>query len=77
MLSTGRCPGGIESIDRRAAKVEINQESVLSRLVLVVERSLQNEPVKDRKGNPVIVETPQGQLTGVYTFQPGGCDAGT
>jgi hypothetical protein len=56
---------------RRAAKVEIDQEWVLSRLALVVERCLQNEPVRDRKGNPVMIETPQSQLAAAYTFQPG------
>jgi phage terminase small subunit len=58
-----------KAIDRRAAKVEIDQEWVLSRLALVVERCLQNEPVRDRKGNPVVIET--GQLAAAYTFQPG------
>jgi hypothetical protein len=38
--------------------------------VLVVERCLQNEPVRDRKGNPLVIETPHGQLATVYTFQP-------
>jgi hypothetical protein len=37
----------------------------------VVERCLQHEPVRDRKGNPVVIETPQGQLAAAYTFQPG------
>lgn len=44
---------------------------MLSRLALVVERCLQNQPVRDRKGNPVVIETPQGQLAAAYTFQPG------
>jgi hypothetical protein len=60
-----------EEIDRRAAKVEIDQEWVLSRLALVIERCLQNEPVRDRKGDPVLIETPQGQLAAAYMFQPG------
>jgi phage terminase small subunit len=60
-----------EAINRRAAKVEIDQEWVLSRLALVVERSLQNEPVKDREGNPVMIRTAQGQLAAAYAFQPG------
>jgi len=47
-----------EAIDRRAAKVEIDQNWVVSRLALVAERSLQNEPVKDRNGNPVYVFQP-------------------
>jgi phage terminase small subunit len=59
------------AIDRRAAKVEIDQEWVLSRLALVIERCLQNEPVRDRKGNPMLIETSQGQLAAAYTSQPG------
>ncbi len=59
------------AISRRAAKVEIDQEWVVSRLALVVARSLQHEPVKDRRGNPVVIKTPQGQLAAAYAFQPG------
>jgi phage terminase small subunit len=60
-----------KAFDRRAAKIEIDQEWVLSRLALVVERCLQNEPVTDRNGNPLVIETHQGQLAAAYTFQPG------
>ena len=60
-----------EAIDRRATKVGIDQEWVLSRLALVVERCLQHEPVRDREGNPAVIKTPQGQLAAAYTFQPG------
>jgi phage terminase small subunit len=60
-----------KAIDRRVAKVEIDQQWVLSRLALVVERCLQNEPVRDCRGNAVVVETSQGQLAAAYTFQPG------
>jgi hypothetical protein len=59
-----------KAIDRRTAKVEIDQDWVLSRLALVVERCLQHEPVRDRKGDPVLIETPRGQLAAAYTFQP-------
>jgi phage terminase small subunit len=60
-----------KAFDRRAVNVEIDQEWVLSRLALVVERCLQNEPVRDRKGNPLVIETLEGELAAAYTFQPG------
>jgi hypothetical protein len=60
-----------QAIARRAANVQIDQEWVLSRLALVVERCLQYEPVRDREGNPAVIETQRGQLAAAYTFQPG------
>ena len=59
------------AIDRRAAKVKIDQEWVLSRLALVVERCLQNEPVRDRKGNPMVIETAQANLPPPIHSSPG------
>ncbi len=42
---------------------------MLRRLVQVVERCLQTEAVVDRKGEPVIIETPEGEMGAAYTFQ--------
>jgi phage terminase small subunit len=61
-----------ESIDRRTARVEVDQDWVLSRLALIAERCLQHVPVQDRHGNPVLVETPDGELAAAYTFQANG-----
>lgn len=37
-----------------------------------MERCKQAEPVKDRSGNPVLVETPSGDLAPAYTFNAAG-----
>ncbi len=54
---------------RRRKKLGLSQEWVLRRLVQVVERCLQAEAVVDRKGEPVIIETLEGELAAVFTFQ--------
>ncbi len=38
-------------------------------LVQVVERCLQAVAVVDRKGEPVMTETPEGEMGAAYTFQ--------
>lgn len=54
-----------------AEKAELSVEWVLTRLRTVAERCMQAEPVLDRKGEPVLVETPTGELAPAYTFQAG------
>ena len=56
----------------KAEKLGLSQEWVLRRLVQVVERCLQAEAVVDRKGEPVIIETPEGEMGATYTFQAAG-----
>ncbi len=56
----------------KAEKLGLSQEWVLRQLVQVVERCLQAEAVVDRKGEPVIIETPEGELAAAYTFQAAG-----
>ena len=49
------------AMDKRAAKVEVSAEYVLSGIKGVVERCMQAEPVLDKDGNP----------TGEWAFQAG------
>ena len=56
----------------KAEKLGLSQEWVLRRLMQVVERCLQAEAVVDRKGEPVIIETPEGEMGAAYTFQAAG-----
>ena len=58
----------------KAEKLGLSQEWVLRQLVQVVERCLQAEAVVDRKGEPVIIETPEGELAAAYTFQAAGAN---
>lgn len=48
------------AMDKRAKKVELNADYVLGGIQQVVERCIQEEPVKDKDGNP----------TGEYVFEP-------
>jgi phage terminase small subunit len=52
-----------------AEKTELSVAWVVERLRTVAERCMQAEPVLDKKGEPVLVETPTGQLAPAYTFQ--------
>ena len=58
----------------KAEKLGLSQEWVLRRLVQVVERCLQAEAVVDRMGEPVIIETPEGEMGAAYTFQAAGAN---
>lgn len=54
---------------KATAKAELSVEWVLGRLRNVAERCMQSEPVLDKRGEPVLVETPTGELAPAYTFQ--------
>jgi len=60
--------------DDRSDRVEITQDWVLSRLASVAERCLQAEPVYDRKGDRVMVETPDGDEAPAFTFNAAGAN---
>lgn len=51
-------------------RTEVTQDYVLATIVETVERCKQAKPVLDRKGEPVIVETPDGEGP-AYVFDPG------
>lgn len=52
----------------RSERVQMTQDYVLSSIMEVMERSKQAVPVIDRKGDPVMVETPTGELAPAYTY---------
>lgn len=52
----------------RAERVKVDQDYVLASIVDTMERCKQAEPVIDRKGDPVMVETPSGEMVPAYTF---------
>ena len=52
----------------RSQRTQITQDYVLQGIVETVERCRQAVPVYDRAGNPVVVETPTGELAPVYAF---------
>lgn len=56
----------------RAEKLEITADYVLETIVSTIERCKQAEPVLDRKGQPVMTETPDGGEAKAYTFNAAG-----
>lgn len=62
LLSKPKVSSAVQkAMDKRAAKVEVTAEYVLSGIKTVVERCLTAEPVRDKEGNK----------TGEWTFQAG------
>ena len=53
---------------KTADKLEITQEYVIQIIRETLERCKQCQPVLDRKGQPVMVETPEGDLVPAYVF---------
>lgn len=51
-------------------KLQITNEYILSTIVDTIERCKQARPVLDKKGNPVFVETPNGDISPAYYFDP-------
>lgn len=52
----------------RSSRVEASQDYVLRSVIEVMERCKQASPVLDRSGNPVMVETADGELAPAFTF---------
>ncbi len=55
-------------MDARAERTGIDADMVLKGIVTTIRRCEQVEPVLDRKGEPVMVETPQGSVAPAYVF---------
>jgi len=60
--------------EARSERTQVTQDWVLTRLASVVERCLQAEPVLDRKGDRVLIETPLGDEVPAYTFNAAGAN---
>lgn len=58
------------AMDERAQRTQIDADYVLKTIHETVERCRQAKPVLDRKGEPVMVETPAGGLAPAYEFDP-------
>lgn len=52
----------------RSKRTEITADYVLNTIHDTIERCRQHRPVYDRAGNPVMVETEDGELAPVYAF---------
>lgn len=65
-----------QAMAEREQRTQITQDYVLSTIVDTVERCKQAVPVLDRRGNPVLVETPDGEEAAAYTFNASAILAG-
>lgn len=59
------------AMDKRAERIEVGQDYVLKTIVDTVERCKQAKPVLDKKGEPVLVETAEGEIVPAYAFDSG------
>jgi phage terminase small subunit len=55
-------------IIERSERTKIDQDWVVKKIVDIIEKSMQHKPVLDREGNPVMVQTPNGELAAAYIF---------
>jgi len=60
-----------EAMDKRAERVKVDADYVLTTIVETMERCKQAKPVYDKKGEHMIVETPDGGEALAYTFDAG------
>lgn len=59
------------AMDARSERTEITADYVLTTILETIERCKQAKPVTDRKGEPMLVETPDGAMVPAYTFDSG------
>jgi phage terminase small subunit len=57
-----------ELLAKKTEKLDITVDYVLSTIQDTLERCRQATPVLDKKGNPVLVTTPAGELAAAYAF---------
>jgi phage terminase small subunit len=70
---------GRESIHAQATaeaikSAALTKQWVIEQLMTVSERTMQAKPVLDRKGAPVMVETPSGSLAPAFVFDSSGAN---
>lgn len=56
------------AMKKREQRTQITQDYVLQTILDTIERCRQAVPVRDRKGDPVMVEMPDGSLAPGYAF---------
>lgn len=56
------------AMDKRSQRTEITADYVLNTITETIERCKQARQVLNRKGDPVFVETPDGELVPAYVF---------
>ena len=59
-----------EAKAERVERIQIDQDYVLRIITETIERCMQARPVKDAQGNPVMVETENGDIVPAFRFEP-------
>ncbi len=73
LLSNAKVAAAIaEAQTKRSERTEVTQDYVLASIVTTMERCKQAEPVLTRNGEPVLTETPDGDMVPAYTFNASG-----
>lgn len=54
--------------EKRSERTEVSQDYVIKTIVETIERCSQARPVYDKKGDLVMMETPDGELAPVYKY---------
>jgi len=69
LLSNDKIAEAIQSeMEKRSKRTQISADYVLNTITETIERCKQAVPVLDRKGQQVMVETPDGQVAAAFTF---------
>ncbi len=81
LLKTAKVKARVNELKAEIAKQVVEKTAVdaawvRSRIVEVVERSMQNAPVLDGFGRPVLIKTKKGDLVPAYTFNAKGALVG-
>lgn len=61
-----------EAMDKRAKRVEVTGDYVLDTIRETIERCRQVQPVLDRKGDQIMVETRTGEMAPAFVFDAAG-----
>lgn len=57
-----------ERMDRRSERTQIDADYVLHGIAKNIARCEQGEPVRNRNGEPLVVETPDGELAAAWRY---------
>lgn len=58
-----------EAQGKRSERTNVDQDYVIETIIDTIERCRQARPVLDRKGFPVMIETPDGEIVPAFTFE--------
>ena len=73
LLSNAKVAAAVATAQaERSKRTEVTKDYVLATITETIERCKQAKPVKYRNGNPVMIDTPDGEIAPAYKFNAGG-----